>query len=235
MSKGPYKNLVTIPSSTSDSIVGSPNTGVGGDIVANFKAIADVIHPESPNSEEISDDYGSYSTTIGDKCALNVGCNFTYSSGGKSYHILNNTADGLMNMNLMDSSSSPTRYGVQSGAFMKGVLMDPSKSSVTLMDVPHAGGMLVEYNIIAIDNQPNVHIKKGTLYVYPGGIIIGEGADALTDIGAFSVSNGDLIFSVASGMTSKFSAIQIGLHGTVLSGLSYSLGNNASGVSVYTA
>lgn len=216
MGKSAYKNLVTIPTSSEDTIVSTPNTGVGGDIVANFKAIADVINPEKP-ANGIQ--------------ALNVGCNFNYaSSSGKSYHILNNTGSYVGASALASSSSSNVAYGLSSGAFMKGVLANPqTANTVTLLDVPYAGGMLVEANVLFIDNYSQLHIHKETLYVYPDGIR----GDCNLDIGYFDVSNGDLIFSFDSSIASLLTAVQFGLHGTILAGYSYAINAGQSDSTVF--
>ena len=235
MGKDTYKNLVAVPNSDDIPIVGGVNSGRGGDIVANFKAIADLIYPESPNTNEVSDGSGSYSTVSGDKCALNIGCNFQYiNDGSKSYHILNNTASYTGDDNFWsETSNSGGPFGLQSGAFMKGMLINPSNNSVELLDVPHAGGMLVEYNIIASDLDYNMHFRKGTLYVYPTEITYANSSDDAKDIGTFSVSNGDLLFTLAAGMSSRLYAIQIGLHGTILASLGYDR-SQASATSVYS-
>lgn len=235
MGKSTYNNLITVPTTDDTPIVGGgANSGRGGDIVANFKAIADVIYPESPNTNDVYDGSG-YSTVSGDKCALNVGCNFQYVYGNKSYHILNNTASYTGDCNLWaEGSNSGGPFGIQSGAFMKGILIDPGSGSVALLDVPHAGGMLVEYNIIASDINYQIHFRKGTLYVYPQGITYADSNDDAKDIGMFSLSNGDLLFAPAAGMSSKLYAIQIGLHGTILASLGYDR-SQASSVAVYSA
>ena len=219
MAKSTYKNLVTVPGASTDQIVGSPNTGIGGDIVANFKAIADMINPD-----------GNAST--GSLQALNVGCNFSYdSSTGKSYHILSNTGSYVPNGAVATPSDSNGNimYGVSSGAFMKGVLINPQDQSTefTLLNVPYAGGMLVEANVLAIDTDSNLHIEKGTLTVYPGGLTDTFGS-SIYEIGEFKVVNGDLIFKLSSIYRSYFNAIQIGLHGTILAGYSYEINSDQS-------
>lgn len=205
MSKSTYKNLVTVPGSSSDSIVSAPNTGVGGDIVANFKAIADIIHPDNVSA-------------TGRSQPLNVGCNFNYDSySGKSFHILNNTASPVYAAALANnvSSSDATGFGISSGAFMKGLLVNPSDtSSVKLLDVPYAGGMVVHVDIIAVQNN-SVYCCNGTLTVYPNGV---TGDNFAYDLGSFSVSNGDLVFTFNSPVRYSLSAVQFGLHGTILAG-----------------
>lgn len=233
MSKIPYKNLVTIPTSANDPLVDANETVVGGDIVKNFKAIADVIHPESPNFVvEYTSGSGSESTEIrtpGTNCALNVGCNFNHTQGADtSYHILNNTVgNNISHTNLATSGADTTRYGIQSGAFMKGILFNPSDSPVTLLDVPYAGGMLVEYNVLALDNYNNIHVKKGTLYIYTNSYS-DVTTDNVSEIGSFSVSNGDLVFTVYGNVQ----VIQIGLHGTILAGLQNNLATNNASVAM---
>lgn len=206
MSKSTYKNLVTVPDSTSDSIVSSPNTGVGGDIVANFKNIADIIHPDNVSA-------------TGSSQALNVGCNFNYdSSSGKSFHILNNTASFVYTEALANSISfsDATGFGINSGAFMKGLLVNPSTESqqVKLIDVPYAGGMIVHVDIIAVQSN-TIYCCNGTVTVYPSGVTANGFA---SELGSFSVSNGDLLFVFDSTVQYALSAVQFGLHGTILAG-----------------
>lgn len=205
MSKSTYKNLVTVPDSTSDSIVSTPNTGVGGDIVANFKKIADIIHPDNVSA-------------TGSSQALNVGCNFNYdSSSGKSFHILNNTASPVYTSALANSISfsDATGFGINSGAFMKGLLVNPSVTSqVKLLDVPYAGGMVVHVDIIAVQNN-TIYCCNDTVTVYPSGITANGFA---SELGSFSVSNGDLLFIFNGSVQYALSAVQFGLHGTILAG-----------------
>ena len=137
MAKTTYKNLVTVPDSTTDSIVSAPNSGVGGDLVANFKAIANVIHP---------------SGTTGCQ-ALNVGCNFSAGPAnaptGAQYHILNNNGHNISSWVGGVFGSGEQTQGMQSGAFIKGVLLDlqngefPS-GGYKLLDVPYCGGMIIQ-------------------------------------------------------------------------------------------
>ena len=71
MSKSYYAGYLSVPSATTDPIVGSPNTGVGGDIVANFKAIGDIIGKSSKSYTGCSvastgcQANGTYTTVLG--------------------------------------------------------------------------------------------------------------------------------------------------------------------------
>lgn len=229
MSKSTYKNLVTVPDSSGDSIVSSPNTGVGGDIVANFKAIADVIYPS--DSGPVTMDSGSSISLSQPNQALNVGCNFNYDGAKPSYHILNNT--GTNTEAYAIETSTNVTYGYKSGAFMKGILINPQQyngswNGVTLIDVPYAGAMIVDFQLIAIDTASQLHLRKGYIEIYPqgsntyvcnaGSFTPASGTD-LSTFGTFEVYNGDLVFFVGQSRNYDLTAIQIGLHGTILAGI----------------
>ena len=221
MAKTTYKNLITVPDSATDNIVSAPNTGVGGDLVANFKAIADVINP---------------SGTTGCQ-ALNVGCNFragaANSPAGAQYHILNNNGHNISSWVGGAFGSGDLDYGVQSGAFMKGVLLDlqggefPS-GGYKLLDVPYCGGMIIQMQILIIDCTQQVHAVTGTITVYPMGIygtgdglvqgsgVVNLNPDGDRVFGTFEVSNGDLYFKTNNIYDAVL--IQIGMHGTILVG-----------------
>lgn len=222
MAKSTYKNLVTVPDSATDNIVSSPNTGVGGDIVANFKKIADIINPSGTSGCQ----------------ALNVGCNFSagYANAptGAQYHILNNNGHTLSTWapTMAFGSGEQAQNGMQSGAFMKGVLLDMQSNfpsaGYKLLDVPYYGGMIIDMQILIMDCEAMIHAAHGTIVVYPMGVrgtgtglvqgnaVVELNPDGDRVFGTFEVSNGDLIFKSAG----IFDAVitQIGMHGTILVG-----------------
>lgn len=222
MAKTSYKNLVTVPDAATDNIVSSPNTGVGGDIVANFKAIANVINPTGSTGCQ----------------ALNVGCNFSagYANAptGAQYHILNNTGHAISSWlpTMAFGSDDQTPNGMQSGAFMKGVLLDMNSNFPTagykLIDVPYYGGMIVNLQILIIDCEGYIHAAHGTIVVYPQGVhgtgtglvqgseVVHLNPDGDRSFGTFEVLNGDLIFKSAGIYDGVI--MQIGMHGTILTG-----------------
>lgn len=218
MGKTTYQNIVTVPNSGTDTVKDDVN--IGGDIVTNFKAIADQIHPD-----------GTGALAVG--CA-NSNLEDTYASsesmpGAQGLHIINNnvlgyaSGDGIESTQNIDTGSgsySVTVHGVGSGAFMKGVLLRCPDNSKTLLNVPYAGAMVVHYDIIAF-NGSNLSVETGTLKVFASGI---EG-DTSTSYGTFNVLNGDLEFYASQ----AYNAIQIGLHGTILAGSSYELNSWQSG------
>ena len=244
--------MVTIPGASTDNIVSSPNTGVGGDIVANFKAIADVINPEG--------------TTAGCQ-ALNVGCNFNAGLAntpqGVLYHILNNNAHGVEGSEIPPSGSDyafpgsgDTPNGMQSGAFMKGVLFDASfgfpSSGYKLFDVPYYGCIIINMQIIIVDSNSYLHPITGTIYVYPqavdlltigGSDVNGTGMrksyygqvyiepdEDFRQLLTLSVSNGDLI--IQSSGENDVRVVQIGMHGTVLTGVTDEINSGQAGHNV---
>lgn len=221
MAKTTYKNLVTIPGAATDNIVSSPNTGVGGDIVANFKAIADVINPTGSTGCQ----------------ALNVGCNFNsgYANAptGAQYHILNNNGHFIQSWSPTNAfASGEAAQGMQSGAFMKGVLLDMQSNfpsaGYKLLDVPYYGGMIIDLQILIIDCEAMIHAAHGTIVVYPMGVrgtgtglvqgnaVVELNPDGDRVFGTFEVSNGDLLFK-SNGI---YDAVitQIGMHGTIMVG-----------------
>ncbi len=218
MGKTTYQNIINIPGSGTDMV--KDNVNIGGDIVTNFKSIADQIHPD-----------GTGALAVG--CA-NSNLEDTYASsesmpGAQGLHIINNnimgyaSEDALASTQYVDTGSgsySVTVYGVGSGAFMKGILLRCPYSTKTLLNVPYAGAMVVHYDIIAF-NGSSLSVETGTLKVFATGI---EG-DTSTSYGTFNVSNGDLEFYASQ----AWDAIQIGLRGTILAGSSYELNSWQSG------
>ena len=233
MAKTTYKNLVTIPGAATDSIVSSPNTGVGGDIVANFKKIADIIHPDSSSSTGCQ--------------ALNVGCNFNggpvNATTGVQYHILNNNGHTI---NSAMAWSGVDEYGLKSGAFMKGVLLDLTSSNTfpsagyKLIDVPYYGGMIINMQAILVDCYGYVHMCHGTISVYSAtgvygsgiGLVQGTGKvsinpDGDREFGWFECSNGDLYFKLVGQTDASY--LQIGMHGTIITGQTDNLNSGQTG------
>ena len=218
MSKTTYQNFLTVPGSTSDTI--SDGLTIGGDIVANFMAIADQIHPDGVGGLVVGGE---------NRNLEEIYASSEYAHGAQGLHIINNnilgsaSSDGLESTEYVDDGSgsySVYVQGVGSGAFMKGLLLRYPSGYKTLINVPYAGAMIVHYDLIAFDGS-NLSTKSGTIQIFATGL---EG-DHSTDFGEFSVSNGDLLFNPSN----SWNALQIGLHGTILSGASCELNSWQSG------
>lgn len=218
MSKTTYQNFLTVPGSTSDTI--SDGQNVGGDIVTNFMKIADAVHPDGIGGLVVGGENQDLESIYSGSSSAH---------GAQGLHILNNNVLGYASGGGLESSSyvddgssswSVYMQGVGSGAFMKGVLLRYPSESKTLINVPYAGAMIVHYDLIGFDGS-RLSVKSGTVNVFATGI---EG-DYSTDFGEFTVANGDLLFNASN----SWNALQIGLHGTILSGASYELNSWQSG------
>lgn len=218
MTKSTYQNIVTVPGSSTDTVNDGQN--IGGDIVTNFKSLADKIHPDGTGALAV----GATHSNLEDIYASSE-----YHAEAQGLHIINNNILGYANGDALDSTSyvddgsslySVQTAGVGSGAFSKGILLRQIYGSRRLIAVPYAGAMVAHYDIIAFDGSL-LSVTTGTVKVFPTGV---EG-DYITDFGEFSVSDGDLYFCTSS----TYTAVQIGLHGTILAGASYELNSWQSG------
>lgn len=218
MSKSTYQNMVTVPGSTSDTIA---DGNVGGDIVTNFKALADKIHPDNTmNAINVA----------GGDMLPNEFDSASFPEGGYPVgtRLINNNIQGSgATGGIEDQTSSgglPVAGG--SGAFMKGVLLVSTRTDndYKLINVPYAGGMIVRYDILAGSGYGSVlYTDTGEMQVFDEGI---DGAPTKsTTLGTFSVQNGDLYFRP----TAYFSIMQLGLHGTILCGYSTMLVSGQTG------
>lgn len=217
MSKSTYQNIVTVPGSTSDTIA---DGNIGGDIVTNFKALADKIHPDNTMN--------AINVAGGDMIP-----NSFDSMSGDGYpvgtRLINNNIQGSGATGGIEDQSGSGEFPVAggSGAFMKGILLTDTSTGTNykLINVPYAGGMIVRYDILAGSGYGSVlYTDTGEMQVFDEGI---DGAPTKnTTLGAFSVQDGDLYFRP----TSHFAIMQIGLHGTILCGYSTMLvsGQNSS-------
>ncbi|MDO4627828.1 MAG: hypothetical protein Q4C70_01460 [Planctomycetia bacterium] len=154
MSKTTYKNTLTIPNSSSDEVANGST--VGGDIVVNFKALADIVHKSSSSSSSgvvlgtstantasgtysasvggyNNSAYGIYSVTIG-------GCsNYNYKTGAvmTGYYAYNNYIDyGFI------SNQDSNYVNIGGLTFTKGVTI--GSNSTYTMTIPTGGSMILK-------------------------------------------------------------------------------------------
>lgn len=223
MSKSTYQNFITVPGSTSDTIA---DGNVGGDIVTNFKKLADKIHPDA-TMNAINVAGGDMIPASFDSVSFPEG---GYPAGTR---IINNNLQGFASDGGIDDgsgSSGTSPIGGGSGAFMKGILLTATDADnqYKLIDVPYAGGMIIRYDILAGSGYAStLYTETGQMQVFDDGI---DGASTKsTTLGTFSVVNGDLYFQP----TSYFTIMQIGLHGTILCGYSMMLVSGQNGSIAY--
>lgn len=203
MSKTTYQNLITVPTAGTDTI--SDGSTIGGDIVANFKLLADQIHPDGVCGAVAA--AGGPTVFEGSTTLTDIG-----------KYVVNNTVIGtITGSSPVESyeSSGGITAGQGSGAFMKGTLIIQCYSDAyKLIDVPYVGGMIIRYDILASENSA-LYTETGSMQVFDCGI---DGGSKETPLGSFTVENGDLVFTPSA----AFTCLQIGLHGTILCG-SYNL------------
>ena len=198
MAKTTYAGYLTVPGAATDPIVGSPNTGIGGDIVANFKAIGDVIQKK--------DVYGG----------VNVGSTYSYynyiSQGGACVSCQNSTAGGFRTVMLGAlCASSNVNYSVNTmenqGSYVVGVTgwkglsngnVGYGYSSQSLgIEIPSTGYAILEVDAIFIDSlgvRSNARYRVVVDYSsYPEVLstTLLQGTDAYAS-SRFSVSNGTI-------------------------------------------
>lgn len=206
MAKSTYQNLITIPTSGTDTV--SDGSTIGGDIVANMKKLADQIHPDG--------EYCAAVMIAGGQNVFNDSTNLNPLESGK-YVVNNNIVGNVTGYGPAESVDSSGSYvaGQGSGAFMKGVLILNTSENVMLLDVPYAGGIIVRYDLLASDGI-TIYTDSGTMCVFDIGI--DGSSEKVTSLGTFTVNSGDLYFTPVT----NFGCLQVGLHGTILSG-SYNL------------
>lgn len=213
MAKSTYQNLITIPTSGTDTI--SDGSTVGGDIVSNFKKIADNIHPDGSTDVEVAGVLVAGGVNVFDENADDYSMN-----DSPRRYVSNNDFIGMVwiadvsNLVSHDSVDSKKTVGAGSGAFMKGVLIaDNSQTEHVLIPMPYAGGMIIHYDLLAPDGG-TIYTETGTMQAFDDGI--DSMSEKVTTLGTFRISNGSLVFKPKSGVN----VIQIGLHGTILCGSS---------------
>lgn len=209
--KETYKNSLVIPNSESDTI--SDGVNIGGDIVGNFKKIADNIHPDGSAGVEVAGVLVAGGVNVFDETADDYSMN-----DSPRRYVANNDFIGkvwIADANSLvshDSSVSKKTVGAGSGAFMKGVLIsDDSQMEHVLIPMPYAGGMIVHYDLLA-PNNGTIYTETGTMQAFDDGIDLMS--EKVTTLGTFRISNGSLVFQPKYGVN----VIQIGLHGTILCG-----------------
>lgn len=199
MSKTTYAGYLTVPGSASDPIVGSPNTDVGGDIVANFKAIGDVIQKKN----------SSGGVTIGDKSASNnvsgASCCIVSSTShalGSNTVILGSDSAQSYTSNSVNTMKNADSSYVQGIAGWKGIsggsYPGSSYSSTALgIEVNSTGYAVLDVEAIFVDTNYNRSAKKYRVVVdysnYPSvlSVTLLQGTDAYAS-SRFSVSNGSI-------------------------------------------
>ncbi|MDO4571585.1 MAG: hypothetical protein Q4D38_14465 [Planctomycetia bacterium] len=193
MAKTTYNNLVTVPDAATDTI--SDGVTVGGDIVANFKKIANVIYSDGVGGVQVA---GAPCHSMAER------------------HIVNNNCPVLMNLPFSEQSLSDySTYGIGSGAIVKGMLTRlPYGSDFLVLEVPYAGAMILHYDIIIYhgSNYNKFYTYTGTLTLLPEALV---GDTSVQNVGLWLVENGSLRFAGTSSLLENC-PIQFGLHGTAM-------------------
>ena len=181
MSKSTYAGYLTVPGATTDPIVGSPNTSTGGDIVANFKAIGDIIQKSSKNS------------TGG-----TVGCDsWTYASGTRTILLGSSFASTSIpnSVNTMYNSNTSYITGVTGWRGLSNGWTGGSYTSESIFPVDSTGYAILEVDAIFVDSSSVRSNARYRLVVdyssYPSvlSVTLLQGTDTYAQT-RFSVSNG---------------------------------------------
>ncbi|MDO4424160.1 MAG: hypothetical protein Q4D17_00110, partial [Planctomycetia bacterium] len=236
MSKYLYNNTVTVPNSGTDTI--SDGSTVGGDIVSNFKAIADIVH----NSDS-GVNVGGWGNAAGGSYSITVGGSYNQVGGGGNSAVIvggdNNSNNGncsailagYYNCNSGSNSAvigqyctnsqngclavNNDAYGLQiGGVSIFKSLSVPANQTYESWDVNRiaqipSGGMGIFH--LDILNPSAGTIESTTLKVYPSsyGTLVPE-SSTTTGI-SFYFSGTDLYV-----YNSNSDPVQVGIRGTIV-------------------
>lgn len=199
MAKSTYAGYLTVPGDAGDPIVGSPNTGVGGDIVANFKAIGDVVQKKN-SSGGVTIGYKDASNSVsGASCCIVSSASQAY--GSKTVILGSDSAQSYISnsVNTMKNSDSSYVQGIAGWKGISGGSYPGSSYSTTDLgiEVNSTGYAVLDVEAIFVDTNYNRSAKKYRVVVdyssYPSVISVSllQGTDSFAS-SRFSVSNGSI-------------------------------------------
>lgn len=190
MGKTTYQNTVTVPNSGTDTV--KDNTNIGGDIVTNFKALADIVHRGPGSDQEAGVIIGGYGCAESPPDAVSTNSDRQSANAGGYSFIKSMTIPAGAT-----GSMAPLLCRIPSGGM--GILtvhvIDPSYGASEQWTVTMNGyegtqypenpsALSLYYNIQFTMSSGEVHVENSTTGVVQVGIfgtILGEAATGSDD------------------------------------------------------